>query len=99
MRSVESLLREEVERLDCQSSGSDKALAELQQQREDLAQRERAIVARQGELAAAESRLQQQLVAARASAKATAAGGVASSGASNWEAEKAPHPRRVGIGT
>ena len=34
---VESLLREEVERLDCQLSGSDEALAELRQQREELA--------------------------------------------------------------
>ena len=85
---AESLLREEVERLDRQLSASDEAIVELRQQREQLAQRERAIAERQGELAAAESRLHQQLAAARASAKAASAAGVASSGPSSWETEK-----------
>ncbi len=83
---VEALLREEVERLDRQLHVSDEAIAELRQQREQLAQREQAISQRQGELGAAESRLQHQLVAARASAAMSAGG--ASSARSSWEVEK-----------
>ena len=83
---VEALLREEVERLDRQLRVSDEAIAELRQQREELAQRERAISQRQGELGAAESRLQQQFVAARASAAMSTGG--APLGRSSWEVEK-----------
>ena len=84
---IEALLRNEVGRLDSQLNVSDEALVELRQQREQLAQRDRTIAQRQGELVAAESRLKQQLVAARTSA--SAAGGIAAySGPSSWESEK-----------